>query len=62
MNKICPNCKRTYSKIENYCSKCGIALEEEPNRCSKNKTALCATKIFNDDDRYCSICGSPTTY
>ena len=62
MNKICPTCKRMYSELESYCTKCGIALVKEPNRCSANKTALCAGKTFADDDLYCSYCGSPTTY
>ena len=62
MNKICPTCGRMYTELENYCSKCGIQLVREPNRCSENKTALCKDKVFADDDLYCSYCGSPTTY
>lgn len=62
MKKICPTCKREYTEIDNYCTRCGIELIKEPNRCSENKTALCATKTFDDEDIYCSICGSPTTY
>lgn len=62
MKKICPTCKRQYEKIDNFCTKCGIELTKEPNRCSEMKMALCANKTFADDDLYCSICGSPTTY
>ena len=49
-------------QIENFCRRCGIELEKEPNRCSEGKQELCKTMIFNDEDRYCSICGSPTNY
>ena len=62
MKKICPTCKRLYSEISNYCTKCGIELEKEPNKCTGNKTALCKNAIFEDDDKFCSFCGSPTTY
>lgn len=62
MRKICPTCRREYTEIENYCSKCGIALKQEPNCCSGKKTALCRDRICADDDLYCSICGSPTIY
>ena len=62
MRKICPTCKRNYTELENYCTKCGKELVKEPNRCSENKTALCKTKTFADDDVYCSFCGSPTMY
>lgn len=62
MNKICPKCKRKYSELENYCTKCGIELDKEANRCSADKTTLCQHRIFADDDIYCSYCGSLTTY
>ena len=62
MRKICPTCQRLYTELENYCSKCGIPLEKEPNRCSENKTALCKGRVLEDDDLYCSYCGSPTIY
>ena len=62
MRKMCPTCKKTYNEIENYCTKCGVTLVKEPNRCSANKTAMCSSKAFADDDRYCSFCGAPTTY
>ena len=29
MKKICPKCRKEYSELENYCSKCGIELERE---------------------------------
>lgn len=62
MKKICPTCKREYTELERYCTKCGIELVKEPNRCSAMKTALCKDKVFADDDLYCAYCGSPTTY
>ena len=62
MRKVCPTCGRMYTELENFCSKCGIQLEKEPNRCSENKTALCKNKVFTDDDVYCSYCGALTTY
>ncbi len=39
MKKICPKCRREYTGLENYCTKCGLELEKAPNRCSENKTA-----------------------
>lgn len=29
MNRICPRCKRKYNELDNYCTKCGIALERQ---------------------------------
>lgn len=60
--KKCPKCNRQYGELHNYCSKCGIELERDNNRCSENKTTLCAHSIFADDDTYCSYCGALTTY
>ena len=60
--KVCPTCKREYSDIENYCTECGIELIKEPNRCSEKKMALCKDRIYKDNDKFCSICGAPTTY
>lgn len=62
MNKRCPKCDRKYYELDNYCTKCGIELEKDANRCSENKTTLCRHKTFADDDIYCSHCGSLTTY
>lgn len=62
MQKECPTCHRIYSELENYCTKCGIELVKAPNKCSAMKTALCKDKVYADDDKYCSICGAPTTY
>ena len=62
MKKVCPSCGRIFTEIDNFCTKCGIELVKEPNRCSGEKTALCKSKVYHDDDMYCSICGSPTTY
>ena len=62
MKKICPKCRREYTELENYCTKCGFGLEKSLNRCSENKTTLCARCIYADDDIYCAYCGSLTTY
>ena len=62
MKKICPKCRREYTGLEKYCTKCGLELEKAPNRCSENKTALCAKRVYADDDIYCAYCGSLTTY
>lgn len=62
MKKICSKCRKQYSELENYCSKCGIELEKEPNKCSANKTVMCSHRISADDDIFCSYCGSLTTY
>lgn len=62
MRKECPKCGRLYYELDNYCTKCGIELVKQPNRCSAPKTALCAHKVFADDDLYCSCCGALTTY
>lgn len=62
INKICPTCNKRYTELENYCTKCGIELEKDKNRCSEGKTRMCQTRIFEDDDTYCSYCGSLTTF
>ena len=62
MKRICPKCRREYTELENYCTKCGIELIQEPNRCSANKTAHCARRVYADDDIYCAYCGELTTY
>ena len=62
INKKCPKCNRKYSELENYCTKCGIELEREANKCSENRTTMCARREYADDDMYCSYCGSLTTY
>lgn len=62
MKKICPTCKRVYTGLEKYCTKCGIELVNEPNRCSENKTALCREARLEENDLFCPYCGSKTTY
>lgn len=62
MGKTCPKCRKKYTELENYCTKCGLELVKEPNRCSENRTALCARRVYEDDDIYCAHCGSLTTY
>ncbi len=60
--KICPKCRREYTELENYCTKCGIVLEKQKNVCSENKTSMCRHRVYDDDDLYCAYCGSLTTY
>lgn len=60
--KKCPKCSRCYTELENYCTKCGIELEKDANRCSEGKTRMCQVRTFADDDIYCSYCGALTTY
>ena len=60
--KKCPTCNKRYSELEMYCTKCGIKLVKDKNRCSNPKTRLCECAEFADDDLYCAYCGSPTTY
>lgn len=62
MKKVCPTCKREYRRVENYCTRCGIELVKEPNKCSEMRTERCKKMTFADEDMYCSACGAPTTY
>ena len=62
LNKICPTCGKRYTEMENYCTKCGIPLEKDKNRCSEGKTRMCQCATFADDDIYCSYCGALTTF
>lgn len=62
LQKICPTCRRTYDEIERYCTECGIMLFKVPNRCTAGKTRTCQEREYRDGDKYCSMCGSPTTY
>ncbi len=62
MNKKCKKCNLKYTSLENYCTKCGIELSEEPNVCSENKSTMCNCRVYAPDDTYCSYCGSLTTY
>lgn len=62
MVKQCPKCKKQYTALENYCTKCGITLEQDENRCSANKTTQCARRVYADDDAFCAYCGALTTY
>lgn len=61
-NKRCPTCGKRYSGLESYCTKCGIPLVKDENRCSEMKTELCRHRVYDDDDIYCCYCGSLTTY
>ena len=58
MRKVCTKCGSVYCELDNYCTKCGIALEKEPNKCSEQRTTLCAHRVLEDDDIYCSYCGA----
>jgi len=58
MRKVCPKCGRVYCELDNYCTKCGFALEKEPNKCSEQRTTLCAHRVLEDDDIYCPYCGA----
>ena len=62
LSKICPKCNRRYTELENYCTKCGIELKKDENRCSEGKSRMCRAIVFADDDIYCSYCGALTTY
>jgi len=62
MNKKCPKCSKQYTELENYCTKCGIELEKDQNRCSANKSTLCSRRVYKESDVYCAYCGSLTTY
>ena len=62
MNKKCGSCGKKYNELENYCTKCGLVLDKDDNLCSGNKTPLCIDKVYEQDDVFCSYCGSLTTY
>ena len=55
INKKCPKCNRKYTELENYCTKCGIELKKEENKCSENKTTMCSHRIYADDESYCIL-------
>ncbi len=59
---ICPSCGRRYRGLERYCTKCGVELEHDKNRCSEMKTQLCKDRIFENDDIFCCYCGALTTF
>ena len=44
--KSCPTCEKKYSGLESYCTKCGVKLVKDKNRCSEMKTELCRDKVF----------------
>ena len=52
---ICPTCGRAYKGLERYCTKCGVELEKDKNRCSAMGTQLCKDRVFED-------CGALTTF
>lgn len=61
-NKRCPTCGARYTGLERFCTKCGILLVREVNRCSENRTELCRHRTFEEGDVYCCYCGALTTY
>ncbi len=60
--RICPSCGRRYKGLARYCTKCGVELVKDKNRCSKMLTQLCRDAEFEEDDVYCCYCGSLTTF
>lgn len=58
--KICTGCGRRYRGLARYCTKCGVELEKDRNRCSEMRTQLCKSAVFEDDDTFCCYCGSLT--
>ncbi len=61
-NKICPTCGKRYKGLAAYCTKCGVELEKDKNRCSELRTQLCRDAVFENDDIYCCYCGALTTF
>ena len=61
-DKICPRCGKRYKGLARYCSKCGVELETDKNRCSAQSTSLCRDAVFEDDDIFCRYCGALTTF
>ena len=59
---ICPTCQRRYKGLARFCSQCGVELEKDKNRCSKQSNALCRDAVFEDDDIFCCYCGALTTF
>ena len=37
MKKICQKCRKEYTELENYCTKCGIELEKLGENKEKHK-------------------------
>ena len=62
LGKKCPKCYKKFGDLHQYCSKCGIELGVDHNRCSEKNSALCEKAFFSREDDFCSYCGAPTTY
>lgn len=62
LHKKCPTCNRKYTDPQMYCSKCGIRLVKDDNRCSEPKTRACECTVCADDDIYCTYCGALTAF
>lgn len=62
LHKKCPTCNRKYTDPQMYCSKCGIRLVKDDNRCSEPKTRSCECTVCADDDIYCTYCGALTNF
>ena len=60
--RICPKCGRMYKGLALFCSRCGVELEKDKNRCSEGTTRLCVESALEDDDIYCRYCGALTTF
>lgn len=59
----CPSCGFFGSQDAKFCRRCGAKLEREGNYCT---TPDCEMHIqayeFEEQDRYCDLCGKPTTF
>lgn len=44
--KQCPKCRKQYTGLENYCTRCGVELERLPNMCSEMKTDMCVHRVL----------------
>ena len=62
MNKKCPKCRKQYYEHSNFCTKCGLILEKDDNRCSTLGHALCKNRIYETEEDFCEYCGALTTY
>ena len=62
LNMVCPTCGRKFSGLAQFCTRCGIELVREKNKCSRMGGKLCRNAEFDDEDIYCCYCGALTTY
>ncbi len=62
MLKKCPKCGKSAAEMDYFCTKCGVELVKDDNRCSEMKRPDCRVRTYADDDIYCASCGALTTY